>query len=1060
MTKSEYGAKNITVLKGLAAVRKRPAMYIGSTDVRGLHHMVFEVLDNSIDESLAGHCDKIEITVCHDGSVAIKDNGRGIPIDIHPVEKKSAVEVVMTILHAGGKFDKKSYKVSGGLHGVGVSVVNALSEWLEVKIFKDGKVYMQKYARGKPQTDIKAVGDSEETGTYVRFMPDKDIFSTLDFQYDLLLNRIRELAFLNKGLLLEFIDERVSKKNKFQFNGGIVEFVKHINKNKNAIHPEPIYLTKEHKDIQIEVSLQYHDGYVTNEYSFVNNINTIEGGTHVSGFRTALTRVINSYIAKNKISDIKLSGDDVREGLTTVISVKVAEPQFEGQTKTKLGNHNIKGLVSSAVTSELTNFFEENPSTAKNIINKALLAAKARDAARRARELTRRKTVLGSGSLPGKLADCQEKDPAKCELYFVEGDSAGGCFSADTKVALTDGRNLTFRELIEEHKKGKKNYCYTILNDGNIGIEEIKNPRITKKNIEVIKVILDNGGEIICTPDHRFMCRDGSFKQVSQIKWVDSLMPLNKKISKKGGSITIDGYEMIFNCKDNKWIFTHILSDNYNIRNKIYDDPSYGDRHHIDFNKLNNNPNNLIRMRKENHRELHRIHCKKTLHSPKVFEKLRKLKRTKEFREKINRRMKESKTVKILSQQAKKQWADPSYKEYIKNKFLAFYYNNVEYRKKTLARLNKEQKKYWNKKENRLKRAKKIKKYFEDNPEKKLSLSKKAKKQWDNLELLRWRSKKTKEQWTPEFREKRKETYNETYFKHTIQLMKELYDKGKFENYEKIRVKKNNKNLLTLNLFKERFFQNDESLMREAVANYNHKIKKILPFKEKIDVYDIEIPNTHNFALASGIFVHNSAKSARSRETQAILPLRGKIINVEKARIDKVFANNEISIMISAMGTGITNEFDITKLRYHKIIIMTDADVDGSHISCLLLTFFYRFMRPLIEAGHIYLAMPPLYKIKKGRQDIYVYNDEELKSTLKNIGEAKTSVQRYKGLGEMDPEQLWETTMNPNTRILKQITIEDAVEADQIFTVLMGDQVEPRREFIFAHAKEVKNLDV
>jgi DNA gyrase subunit B len=959
MTDEKYGAGNITVLKGLSAVRKRPAMYIGSTDEKGLHHLVYEVIDNSIDEALAGYCNEIKVIIHNDGSVSVEDNGRGIPVDMHKGENKSALEVVMTVLHAGGKFDKGSYQVSGGLHGVGVSCVNALSQWLEVKVMKDGKIYYQKYIRGIPEEELKVIGDIDKIGTIVRFMPDNEIFTTLDFQYDILQNRIRELAFLNKNLKIIFKDERTEKEETFQYEGGIIEFVKHINKNKRVVHDDPIYFEKKAKDIEIEVAMQYNDGFSENDLSFVNNINTIEGGTHVSGYKTALTRVINNYITKQKISEVKLSGDDVREGLASVISIKIAEPQFEGQTKTKLGNHNVKGLVDSAVTSALSTFLEENPVIGKNIVNKAVLAAKARDAARKARDLTRRKSVLGSGSLPGKLADCQEKDPSKCELFLVEGDSAGGCFSGDTQVALTDGRNLSFKELIKENEEGKTNYCYTILEDGNVGIEEIKHPRVTKRNVEVIKIVLDNNEEIVCTPYHKFMCRDETFKEATNLHIKDSLMPLNEKI-------TIDGYEMIFNPKSNEWIFTHMLTDDFNLRNKIYDKCLGSHRRHMDFNKLNNN----------------------------------------------------------------------------------------------LIRINKEQKIYWSQKANKEKRSKEVKEYFEKNPEKKLELSKKSKKQWEDKELLKWRSDKTRKQWTPKFRKIRKETYNQTYFEQSIKLMKILFDKGELEKYDQIRVEKNLKNVLMLDTFKGRFFQNDETSMKEAIANYNHKIKKIIPIKEKIDVYDIEVPNTHNFALASGIFVHNSAKSARTRETQAILPLRGKIINVEKARIDKVFANNEISTMISAIGTALGDDFNLDKVRYHKIILMTDADVDGSHIDCLLLTFLYRFMRPLIEAGYVYLALPPLFKVKKGKTEKYVYNEEELKKFLEEIGEDGVTLQRYKGLGEMNPEQLWDTTLNPAVRKLKQIRIEDAIQADQMFTILMGDQVEPRREFIFAHAKDVKNLDV
>ncbi|MFH1210437.1 MAG: DNA topoisomerase (ATP-hydrolyzing) subunit B [archaeon] len=627
--KKKYSAENIQVLEGLDAVRKRPGMYIGDTGARGLHHLVYEAVDNSIDEALAGHCTLIQVIIHEDGSVSVSDDGRGIPVDMHPTEKKPAVEVVMTKLHAGGKFDKETYKVSGGLHGVGISVTNALSKWLEVTVMRDGKVHLQRFERGKPVFPLKVTGDASDTGTIVRFMPDDQIFSILEFSFDVLSKRLRELAFLNRGVKISIKDERANLEKIFQYDGGLISFVEYLNKNKKALHDKVIYFQKEDKKVTVEVAMQYNDGYIESVFSFCNNINTIEHGTHYSGFSTALTRIVNDYIKKNKISDVKLSGPDAKEGLTAVISVKVPEPQFEGQTKTKLGNLELKGLVDSITYQALSTFFEENPAIARIIISKSIISAKAREAARKARELTRRKSVLESGSLPGKLADCQEKDPSKSEIFIVEGDSAGG-----------------------------------------------------------------------------------------------------------------------------------------------------------------------------------------------------------------------------------------------------------------------------------------------------------------------------------------------------------------------------------------------------------------------------------------------SAKQGRSREFQAILPLRGKILNVEKARIDKIFKSEQITTLMSAIGTGINDEFDISKARYHKIILMNDADVDGNHILCLGLTFLYRYMRGLIDAGYIYIALPPLYKVKKGKKDYYIKNDEELKKLLDEIGKEDVSIQRFKGLGEMNPDQLWETTMDPQTRTLKQVTIEDAVTADQIFTILMGDQVQPRRHFIFKYAKEVKNLDV
>ncbi|MBI2107009.1 DNA topoisomerase (ATP-hydrolyzing) subunit B [Candidatus Woesearchaeota archaeon] len=626
--KTNYGAESIQVLKGLDAPRRRPSMYIGDTGQRGLHHLVYEVLDNSIDESLAGYCTHIKVIVHQDGSITVEDNGRGIPVDIHPEEKKSALEVVMTILHAGGKFDKKSYQVSGGLHGVGISVVNALSKLLIVQVKRDGKIHQQAYARGIKTSEVEVIGETKETGTIVKFYPDEEIFPETEFKYDILVGRLKELAFLNKNLKIEILDERNSKTETFQYEGGIKSFVESLNLGRTALHPV-IYFDTEKEKIQVEISMQYNNSYVEVTHSFVNMIHTIEGGTHEEGWRTALTRVVNDYIKKNKITDIKLTGEDAREGLTTVISVRVPEPQFEGQTKTKLGNSEVKGLVSSIVYDKLGTFFEENPSVAKLIVQKIVDAAKSREAARKARELTRRKSALESGSLPGKLADCQERDPSKSEIFIVEGDSAAG-----------------------------------------------------------------------------------------------------------------------------------------------------------------------------------------------------------------------------------------------------------------------------------------------------------------------------------------------------------------------------------------------------------------------------------------------TAVGGRDRKNQAILPLWGKMLNVEKARIDKIFGNDKLQPLILSLGCGIGEEFNVDKLRYHKIVIMSDADTDGHHIATLLLTFFYRYMRPLIEKGYVYIAMPPLFKIKKGKDEIYVYNEAERDKVLDQIGRDGVAIQRYKGLGEMNAEQLWETTLDPERRYMKQITIDDAAVADQMFSILMGEEVGPRRDFIFEHANEVRNLDV
>lgn len=637
---NEYGADQIQILEGLEAVRKRPGMYIGSTSVRGLHHLVYEIVDNSVDEALAGYCNHIEVTIKKDNSIHVIDNGRGIPVGINHKAGLPAVEVVFTVLHAGGKFGGGGYKVSGGLHGVGASVVNALSEWLEVIIHQDGKMYKQRYERGKVMYPLEEIGTTDKTGTEVTFLPDKKIFEETVYEYDTLKHRLREMAFLTKGIRIVLNDERTEegeevKREEFHYEGGIKEFVSYLNRHKNALYENIIYCEGEKDGIVVEVAMQHNDSYVESTYSFVNNITTPEGGTHLTGFRNALTKTFNDYAKQMKIikeNEQGLSGDDIREGLTAIISIKIGEPQFEGQTKQKLGNSEARGAVDSIVSEQLTYFLEQNPTVAKVICEKAILAQRARDAARKARELTRRKSALDGMSLPGKLADCSDKNPENCEIYIVEGDSAGG-----------------------------------------------------------------------------------------------------------------------------------------------------------------------------------------------------------------------------------------------------------------------------------------------------------------------------------------------------------------------------------------------------------------------------------------------SAKKARDRATQAILPLRGKILNVEKSRLDKILANAEIKAMITAFGTGIAEDFNIEKLRYHKIVIMTDADVDGAHIATLMLTFLYRFMPELIRQGYVYLAKPPLYKVEKNKKEYYAYSDEELNSILMEIGrDGNNKIQRYKGLGEMDPEQLWDTTMDPEKRILLKVILneENETELDNTFTTLMGDEVEPRREFIEANAKFVRNLDI
>ncbi len=1255
-----YGAEQITVLEGRDAVRKRPAMYIGSNGELGLHHLVYEIVDNSVDEALAGFCDKINVTIHLDDSITVEDDGRGIPVDIHKTEKRPAAEVVMTVLHAGGKFDSNAYKVSGGLHGVGASVVNFLSEWMRMEIRRDGGVYEQEYKKGIKATDLKKTGKSAKTGTKITFKPDPEIFTTTEYSFDKLSERLREKAFLNKGIKITIVDERseTEKKHEFLYEGGIAEFVKHLNKNKNVLHSKPMYFEKipnptEDDDLAIEVAIQYNDAYDEKVFAFANNINTVDGGTHLSGFRSALSKAISRYSqTANLIKDFKggLTGDDVREGLVAVISVKIPQPQFEGQTKGKL-NSDVKGPVDSFIYDKLMNHFEQNPSVAKQIVGKAVEAARAREAARKAREIVR-KGALNSMNLPGKLADCSEKDPAVCELYIVEGDSAGGCFSGDTLVALADGRAITFKDLVAEQVDGKEHFCYTIRKDGKVGLERIINARMTKRDAEIISLTLDTGETITCTPDHLFLLRDGSYKPASELGPDDSLMPLLRKLSDKTQpGITIDGYEMVWDPRSDFWLFTHLLADWYNRWRGVYAESDGDHCHHRDFNKLNNNPPNIQRLPGEKHLALHRQHVSRTLHRPDVIEKGRQLRQSDEFRVKMSERMKEAGTRQILSEQAKAQWADEEYKNYMGSRWREFYEANEDYRRLNSELLNRAQKEYWNDEEHRREQAERTRSYFAAHPEARAELSQRAVEQWNDESLIEWRREKTKYQWTPEFRARRKATLRETYYRKTMGALKQIeieHGQIDLDAYRNYRLAKRDKSLLKFETFCQWYFDGDQSRACEAVANYNHRVVRIEHLCERMDVYDLEVPGTHNFALACGVFVHNSAKQGRDRRTQAILPLKGKILNVEKARFDKMLSHSEIKTLITALGTGIgKTDFDLEKLRYHKIILMTDADVDGSHIRTLLLTFFYRQMPQLLEhkveskneegqdeidlRSYVYIAQPPLYKVKKGRTERYIKDDREMnrylmkkvtdevsvkvKKTGETIegkeltgllerlsefnnyysklerrlhdrklvdttleamagrkglmhkegrklhdvfadedllgkveialaeaefktelisdeehglfeikvkevgngssvlidwelathvefqravelyksfanlsqppfiikeGEAETEVesrhelldhilaaakkdlqiQRYKGLGEMNPEQLWETTMNPEKRTLLQVRIDDVVETDMIFTVLMGDQVEPRRKFIEDNALDVKNLDI
>ena len=1066
-----YSEQNIQILEGLEAVRVRPGMYIGSTDQRGLHHLITEVVDNSVDEVMAGYADTVLVTIHADSSVTIEDNGRGIPVEEHHQRPGlSTLEVVMTILHAGGKFGGGGYQISSGLHGVGVSVVNALAEWCEVEVRRDGRRWRQRYERGVAVTPLSDEGPTDETGTTTSFLADLDVMETRDYSFDVLAQRFREMAYLNRGMTICLYDERPGREREatFYFEGGLVSFVRYLNKNRKVVQARPVSVVREIDDIKVELAVQYNDSWTATEFSFANGINTVDGGMHITGFRSALTRTLNDYARKMNLlkeKDSNLTGEDVRQGLTAVVSVKIPNPQFEAQTKAKLNNADVRPVVETVAADMLAQYLEETPNEARSIIDKCLTSARAREAARAARDLVQRKNVLDS-TLPGKLSDCSEKQPDRCELYLVEGDSAGGCFSGDTLVALADGRSLSFKDLVAEQAEGKEHFGYTIRKGGSIGLERLINARMTKAQTNVIRVTLDNGEAIVCTPDHRFMLRDGSYKAAADLAPNDSLMPLYRKISDmKEPGITIQGYEMVKDPRSDYWLFTHMLSDWYNRWKGVYSVEDGDHCHHIDFNKLNNNPTNIRRLPREEHLALHRKQVGQTLHRPDVIKKCRDIRQSEEFCAFMSIRMQHPETRRILSEQAKAQWENETYKAYMAEKWLEFYHTNEAYREEILARLNQAQQEYWSDEANRHLQAERVRTHFEQHPEAREAHSQHAKTQWQDEELLSWRSAKTREQWTPDFRAKRHNALHQTYYRKTMAALKDFETKGKIDvdAYHAHRRTRRDNSLLRFDKFCQRYFDGSVDKAYEAVASYNHRVVAVEPVDKVVDVYDVEVPGTHNFALASGVFVHNSAKQGRDRHFQAILPLRGKILNVEKATPDKIFDNQEIKNMITAIGTGIGEHFNVTKLRYGRIVIMCDADVDGAHIRTLLLTFFFRHMEQLISGGHLYIAQPPLYHIRKGKQVLFVYTEEERDRLIEEYkaehNGKEPEVGRYKGLGEMNPETLWETTMDPEHRTILQVSVEEAVEADKIFNMLMGDEVAPRRRFIESHAKSA-NLDV
>ncbi len=1141
----EYSAKNITVLKDLEAVRKRFSMYIGDNGIRGLHHILWEVIDNSLDEALAGHCDNIKVIINKNGSASVTDNGRGIPVDMHPEEHRPAVEVVMTVLHAGGKFDKDSYKVSGGLHGVGVSVTNALSEWLEVTVKRDKNIYAQRYERGKAVTELKNLGATEENGTSINFFPDKEIFPDINFNFDTISSRLRELAFLNKGIKIELTDERNDKKIEFKYDGGIIEFVKYINQNKKVIG-NVIYIQKEKDKTNVEIALQYNDTFNEEVFSFVNNINTHEGGTHYSGFCTALTRAVNDYIKKNKVTTTKLSGEDTREGLVSIISLKVQEPQFEGQTKTKLGNSEIKGIVDSVLYDSLVSYFEENPVITKEIIGKALVAAEAREAARKARELTRRKSVLESGSLPGKLADCSERDPEKCELFLVEGDSAAG-----TGISARDRRYqaiLPLKGKILNVEKARLDKIFKNQEISNIitamgaGIGEELN--INKIRYHKIIILTDADSVTADTPlllfnknnelefnyigDFVDNCLNPNDYNISSF----SINPGEHKIKKISNVVkhplktslykikTYLGYNVTVTPSHSVFVYSkgkigvksgkNITTDDYILIPKVLlrvdkditiNLSNYADKENtygiIEQDKINSIPDEAyIDLDLKQWHKLKNIRIKKGI-SSKFMEKkiglyfmeleqwefkhdnvMPKYKLFKEYLKIMG--FDESKLKFKIHVPLNKITEEIECHDYYLKKINTPLKLNVQFNKDLCYLLG------WYLGDGNSSKGKKNPHRFclSIGKDKKYYLNKiiKSIKNSLNVETILDQKKNCLvlhfNSYTFELLLKHFNLYKkhapEKFIPDVIFNIKKELQQSFLEGllhsdgFAFVGKSKGIKSKIVFghSTVSKKLMEGVVFLYRQlgllpSVTRYknkNHIYKNVL-IKSNYPVYNILIGSIKQIKIGESIWKnHKNAdklrkfinKSTKSEDRRHIIDINKDFQAIKVLNTEKINSNDKFVYDISV---------DLNRSFIGGLGGLTLHNSDGNHITTLLLTFFYRHFKQIIENGYLYIAQPPLFKIIKGKNSIYVRDEKLLKEKLKEIG-GDVVVQRFKGLGEMDSEELRETVMDQENRILKQVTIEDVVEADRIFTILMGDEVEPRREFIQTYGKEVKNLDI
>jgi|GEM_PF-1093 len=933
------------------------------------------ICHNSIDEALAGYAHNITVTIHPDASVTVVDDGRGIPVDEHPKEKRSALEVVMTKLHAGGKFGEGGYKVASGLHGVGVSAVNALSEWMRVEVRRNGRRYFQEYRHGVPVAPVADIGPAEGNGTGTRtdFYPDMTIFETVDYSFKALAQRFREMAFLTRGLRIFFLDERSDRETTFYFEGGVLSFVRYLARGQELLHGAPLYIERTLDHTQIEIALLYADTYRDLVLSFANNINTIEGGTHLTGFRSGLTRCLNDYGRRAGIlkeNDPNLSGEDVREGLIAVVSVKLEDPQFESQTKIKLGNSEVKTFVEQALVEGLSAFLEGSTTDARRVLDKCMTTMRAREAARKARDLVVRKGALDGFSLPGKLADCSERDPAKAELFVTEGESAGGCLLHNVLVRLATGEQRTMRELAADWVRGIMHFGYATDEAGDIQLVPLESPRLTRRSARLVEVELDNGERVRCTPDHPFRLRDGLYRRADSLQPGESLMPLKVRFTMAGDS-PAPGYEMVWMNGLEQWAFTHYLADQRNLANHRYTLGAGGVRHHVDWNKGNNEPSNIRRMDWREHLILHRETTRRLWQNPDHRRRMSELARA---------QWEDPEYLAYMRERAREQRQDPEMSRRVLEGFQEWYNSlSDQERAEYCQRLYNQQAEYWADEQHREERAERTSRYFEEHPEAREHLRQLAQEEWADPELLAWRSEETKKQWQdPEFARRHSESRKEWWREHpehrekivaglehlwadpewrarralahqewlsstppeerrrllreghrrkALQLLNTVLDAADVrQTYEELRRAKAPTALRYERLLGEHF-SGDEKRMLEVARNVNCKVVAVRHLEERGDVYDLTVEGYENFALAAGVFVHNSAKQGRDRRFQAILPLRGKILNVEKARLDKILDNAEIRALITAIGTNIGEQFEIENLRYGRVIIMS---VDGA----------------------------------------------------------------------------------------------------------------------------------